>query len=55
MTFKHHQISTQVLQVHKESPVKQMRQKNIVDHLFIEENDAILGICEWQNYMNLPD
>ncbi len=37
---KHHQIFTQVLNVDKENPIKQMRQKNLC-HLFIEKNDPL--------------
>ncbi len=38
-----------VLKVDRENPIKQMR------HLFIQENDPILHICEWQKYVNLLD
>ncbi len=33
----------------------QMRQKYFLCHLFIQENDPILHICEWQKYVNLLD
>ncbi len=48
---KHNQIFAQVLKVDKENPIKQMRQK----YLFIQENDPILHIYEWQKYVNLLD
>ncbi len=44
---KHNQIFTQVLKVDKENPIKQMRQKYFICHLFIQENDPVLHICEW--------
>ncbi len=40
---KHNQIFEQALKVDKENP------------LFIQENDPILHICEWQKYVNLLD
>ncbi len=52
---KHNQISAQVLEVDKENPIKHMRQKYFLCHLFIQENDPILHICEWQKYVNLLD
>ncbi len=50
---KRHRIFAQVLKVDKENPLKQMRQKYFLCHLFIQENDPILHICEWQKYVNL--
>ncbi len=50
---KYNQIFAQVLQVDKENPIKQIRQKYFLCHLFIHENDPILHICEWQKYVNL--
>ncbi len=54
---KHIQIFaySEVLKVDKEIPIKQMREKYFICHLFIQENDPILHICEWQNYVNLLD
>uniref|UniRef100_A0A8C1D663 Exocyst complex component n=1 Tax=Cyprinus carpio carpio TaxID=630221 RepID=A0A8C1D663_CYPCA len=40
----YHQIFTQALKVDKENPVKQMRQKYMLCHLFIEKNDPVLHI-----------
>ncbi len=51
---KHNQIFAQVLK-DKENPIKQMRQKYFLCHLYIQENDSILHICEWQKNVNLLD
>ncbi len=52
---KHYQIFAQVLKVDRENPIKQIRQKYFLCHLFIQENYPILHICEWQKYVNLLD
>ncbi len=55
MTQNINHIFAQVLKVDKENPLKQMRQKYFLFHLFIQENDPILHIREWQKYVNLLD
>ncbi len=49
------QIFAQVLKVDKENPIKQMRQKYFLCHLFTQENGPIMHFCEWQKYVNLFD
>ncbi len=44
------QISTQVLKIDKENPIRQMRQTYFLCHLFIYSH-----ICEWQKFVNLLD
>ncbi len=43
----HNQFFVQVLNVDREKPIKQMRQRYFLCHLFLQKNDPILQICEW--------
>ncbi len=44
---------TQVLNVDKENPIKKMRHKYFLCHLFIEKKYPLLHICALQMYANL--